>query len=226
MPCRAATSSTPAAQTYGAKPSPTRLRASSARRSRRHRRRVPRQALDPRERPDDLRRAPRAVRRSPSRPGAASGTPRARARPSSARARRSGERASRRPRSRRRPTSSRRRPSLRSGRARASGSGSATWSSRCSGAYASDRASASSSDATRSTRTFAVIRHERLHGRGERGVVGEQQRVAVLAVLGLGEQIGRDELGRRRRVGDHDDLARPGRKVDPRRGSRRGASRR
>ena len=96
-----------------------------------------------------------------------------------------------------------------------SAAGSATCSSRCSGAYASDRPTASSSDATSSTRTFVVTRNERGHRVGEPVVVGEQQRVAVGAVLGLREEVGGDAVRIGRRVGDHDDLARPGGQIDP-----------
>ena len=44
--------------------------------------------------------------------------------------------------------------------------------------------------------------------------VREEQRLAVLSVLGLGEQIRRDGGRRGRGIRDHDDLARPGRQVD------------
>ena len=45
--------------------------------------------------------------------------------------------------------------------------------------------------------------------------VGEQDRLAVVAVLGLGEEVGGDAGGVGAGVGDRDDLARAGGQVDP-----------
>ena len=53
------------------------------------------------------------------------------------------------------------------------------------------------------------------HGRGELRIGREEQRVAVRAVLGLGEEVRRDATGVGGRVGDHDDLARAGGQIDP-----------
>ena len=47
----------------------------------------------------------------------------------------------------------------------------------------------------------------------ERRGGGDQQRLRVGAVLGLGEQIGGDEVGARVLVGDHHDLGDAGRQV-------------
>ena len=56
--------------------------------------------------------------------------------------------------------------------------------------------------------------HEPLDGPRELGAVREEQCVAVLSVLGLGEQIRGDGVRRGRGIRDHHDLARPGRQVD------------
>ena len=50
---------------------------------------------------------------------------------------------------------------------------------------------------------------------GSRGVLAprDEHRLPHPAVLGLGEQVGGDELGRRVVVGDHDELRRPGDRV-------------
>ena len=50
--------------------------------------------------------------------------------------------------------------------------------------------------------------------RGELAIEAQEDRFAVRAVLGLREQVGRTAGGIGRRIGDQDDLARPGRKVD------------
>ena len=107
--------------------------------------------------------------------------------------------------------------------------GSDVISWRCSGATVFTTAIASIGPSTSTDRPPDVDRGARLVGtierrqlRVERGV----DRVGDLrlprhdhdrptgAVLGLGEQVGGDELGRHRAVAHHDDLRRPGKRVD------------
>ncbi len=45
-------------------------------------------------------------------------------------------------------------------------------------------------------------------------IVGDQQHLRIRAVLGLREQVGGDEFGVRRGIGDHEHLGRPRRHVD------------
>ena len=61
---------------------------------------------------------------------------------------------------------------------------------------------------------------------GQHRIVGQQQRGGIGAVLGLGEQAGGATLRHDGAVGDHDDLARPGREIDADRARRRAAWRR
>ena len=94
-------------------------------------------------------------------------------------------------------------------------SGSATWSSRCSGANASERASASASESTVST-VMLSYRATRLATRvGQRRVGAEQDRLAVGPVLCLREQVGGAGLRRRpsRRRSRSPRSARPGRSI-------------
>ena len=92
--------------------------------------------------------------------------------------------------------------------AASSGSGSSRQSSRCSGAYSSERASASSRDATSRTETLSCPATRPRNRDRELAIEAQEESLAVRSVLGLGEQVGGAAGGVGRGVGDHDDLAR------------------
>ena len=122
------------------------------------------------------------------------------------------------------PRCSRRTPRRRTGRRRSrpawwtrstASSAPASTSWTCSGACAFTKAKAVSIESASISTARALGGQQGGHGVEQPGIGRDQHRLGARAVLELGQQIPGQRLGGRRRVGDDDELARPGQRLDP-----------